>query len=121
MQENLVAALAILIGAALLGSPTATSQDQQSVQQLPRAVEIPGVKPEVLAKTEVPSVPGRLLIVSRTTYQPGARVRKHYHTGEVTFYILDNDVPGRRQGTLHAEGGGFSVNQTRDDSHALEC
>src|SRR5215469_3888778 len=72
-QKNPLAALAILIGAALLGSPNASSQDQQSAQQLPRAAEIPGVKPEVLAKAEIPDVPGRLLIVSRTTYQPGAR------------------------------------------------
>lgn len=98
MQKNPLAALAILMGAALLGSPNASSQDQQSAQQLPRAAEIPGVKPEVLAKTEIPGVPGRLLIVARTTYQPGARVRKHYHTSELTFYILDGTM------TFQAEG-----------------
>jgi len=56
------------------------------------------VKPEVLTRTEVPNVPGRLLIVSRTTYQPGAKVRKHYHTSEVTFFILEGSM------TLQDEG-----------------
>jgi len=98
MQKNPLTALAILMGAALLGSPNASSQDQQSAQQLPRAAEIPGVKPEVLAKAEIPGVPGRLLIVSRTTYQPGARLRKHYHTSELTFYVLEGTMTFQDEG-----------------------
>src|SRR5262249_45579492 len=33
----------------------------------------------------------------------------------------NDDVPRRRQGARYAEDGRFSVSQTRDDSHALEC
>ena len=98
MQKNPLAALAILMGAAVLGSSNAGSQDQQSAQQLPRATEIPGVKPDVLAKAEIPGVPGRLLIVARTTYQPGARVRKHYHTSELTFYVLEGTMTFQDEG-----------------------
>ena len=98
MQKSPLAALAILMGAAVLGSPNASSQDQQSAQQLPRAAEIPGVKPDVLAKADIPGVPGRLLIVSRTTYQPGARVRKHYHTSEVMFYVLEGTMVFQDEG-----------------------
>jgi quercetin dioxygenase-like cupin family protein len=92
MRKNSVAALAILMGAAMLASPNARSQDERRPQQLPRATEIPGVKPEVLARSEIPGVPGRLLIVARTTYEPGARVRKH------TFYILEGTMMCQDEG-----------------------
>jgi quercetin dioxygenase-like cupin family protein len=80
---------ALLVLALIAGSYRATSQEKPSARELPRAIEIPGVKPEVLARTEVPGAPGKAMIVARTTYQPGARVRKHYHTSQVTFYILE--------------------------------
>jgi hypothetical protein len=37
MRKNSVAALAILMGAAMLASPNARSQDERRPQQLPRA------------------------------------------------------------------------------------
>jgi quercetin dioxygenase-like cupin family protein len=98
MRRTLLATLMLATATVLPLSRKATVQAQPSADQLPRALEIPGVKPDVLAKTEVPNVPGRLLIVSRTTYQPGAKVRKHYHTSEVTFYILEGTM------TLQDEG-----------------
>ena len=98
MRNNSVAALAIFMGAAMLASPNARSQDERRPQQLPRAAEIPGVKPEVLARSEIPGVPGRLLIVARTTYAPGARLRKHYHTSELTFYILEGTMMCQEDG-----------------------
>jgi len=98
MRRTLLATLMLVTATVLPLSREATVQAQPSAEQLPRAFEIPGVKPDVLAKTEVPNVPGRLLIVSRTTYQPGAKVRKHYHTSEVTFYILEGTM------TLQDEG-----------------
>jgi quercetin dioxygenase-like cupin family protein len=98
MRRTLLATLMLATATVLPLSRKATVQAQPSADQLPRALEIPGVKPDVLAKTEVPNVLGRLLIVSRTTYQPGAKVRKHYHTSEVTFYILEGTM------TLQDEG-----------------
>jgi len=122
MGKNSVVALAILMGAAMLAPPNARSQDGQTAQQLPRAAEIPGVKPEVLAKAEIPGVPGRLLIVSRTTYQPGARLRKHYHTSEITFYVLEGTMvfqdEGKEPVTLKA--GDFRLVKPGTIHNALE-
>jgi quercetin dioxygenase-like cupin family protein len=89
---------ALLVLALATGSYSAISQEKPSGRELPRAVEIPGVKPEVLARTEVPGAPGKVMIVSRTTYQPGARVRKHYHTSQVTFYILEGTMAVQDEG-----------------------
>jgi quercetin dioxygenase-like cupin family protein len=50
------------------------------------------IKPEVLIRTGVPGAPGKLAIVTRVTYEPGARIRKHYHTGQVVFYILEGTM-----------------------------
>jgi len=33
------------------------------------------------------------------TYQPGARIRKHYHTSQVVFYILDGTMVVQDDGT----------------------
>ena len=67
MRRTLLATLMLVTATVVALSREATVQAQPSADQLPRAFEIPGVKPEVLARTEVPNVPGRLLIVSRTT------------------------------------------------------
>jgi quercetin dioxygenase-like cupin family protein len=101
-----VGGLVLLVLVLVTGPDSASSQEKPSGRELPRAVEIPGVKPEVLARTEVPGAPGKVLIVSRTTYQPGARVRKHYHTSQVTFYILAGTMTvqeeGKEPATLNA-------------------
>lgn len=91
-------AAALLVVVLVTGSYSAISQERPSGGELPRAAEIPGVKPEVLARTEVPGAPGKVMIVSRTTYQPGARVRKHYHTSQVTFYILEGTMTVQDEG-----------------------
>ena len=63
---------------------------QPSAPELPRPpAEVPGITPEVLVRTEVPGAPGKIAIVTRVTYQPGARNRKHYHTSQVIFYVLE--------------------------------
>jgi len=98
MRINRYVAIIALLAAALLPGLRAGADDKPSGRELPRAAEIPGVKPEVLARTEVPGAPGKVMIVSRTTYQPGARVRKHYHTSEVTFYILDGAMTVQDEG-----------------------
>jgi quercetin dioxygenase-like cupin family protein len=72
-----------------LCSSSARAQEQPAAKELPRPSEITGIKPEVLTRTLVPGAPGKLAIVTRVTYDPGARIRKHYHTGQVVFYILE--------------------------------
>jgi quercetin dioxygenase-like cupin family protein len=58
--------------------------------ELPRPpVDIPGITPEVLSRTAVPGAPWKFAIVTRVTYAPGARIRKHYHTSQIVFYILE--------------------------------
>jgi len=98
MRINRYVAIIALLAAALLPGLRAGADDKPSGRELPRADEIPGVRPEVLARTDVPGAPGKVMIVSRTTYQPGARVRKHYHTSEVTFYILDGAMTVQDEG-----------------------
>jgi quercetin dioxygenase-like cupin family protein len=48
-----------------------------------------GSRPKWLSRTVVPGAPWKLAIATRVTYEPGARVRKHYHTSQVVFYILE--------------------------------
>jgi quercetin dioxygenase-like cupin family protein len=60
-----------------------------AADELPRPSEISGISPEVLVRAGVPGAPGKIAIATRVTYQPGARIRKHYHTGQVVFYILE--------------------------------
>jgi quercetin dioxygenase-like cupin family protein len=72
-----------------LGAAPAHAQ-QPSAPELPRPpAEVPGITPEMLVRTEVPGAPGKLAIAMRVTYQPGARNRKHYHTSQVIFYVLE--------------------------------
>src|ERR1700730_5184738 len=58
-------------------------------RNLSRTIEVPGITPEVLARERVPGGSGKIAIVTRVTYEPGTRVRKHYHTSQVVFYILE--------------------------------
>lgn len=66
--------------------------------ELPRPAEIPGVSPEVLLRVPVPVAANRAVIVSRTTYQPGAHVARHYHTSQIVFYILSGAMGVRDDG-----------------------
>jgi quercetin dioxygenase-like cupin family protein len=79
----------VIGGAVLLGSAGVCAQTVP-VPELPRpSVDVPGITPEVLSRTVVPGAPWKLAIATRVTYEPGARVRKHYHTSQVVFYILE--------------------------------
>jgi len=73
-------------------SANAIAQDKPSGAELPKAAEIPNVTPDVLLRTDVPNVPGKVIIFSRTTYNPGAHVAKHYHTSQIIFYILQGSM-----------------------------
>jgi len=84
----------------------AAAQEKPSGAELPRPAEIPDVSPDVLLRFGVPNVPGKVVIVSRTTYKPGARVAKHYHTSQIVFYILSGAMTveddGKQARTLKA-------------------
>ena len=86
---KLIAASGIIL---LVCSLQAGAQDQ-SAPELPRPkIDVPGITPEVLVRTEVPGAPGKHAIVTRVTYEPGARIRKHYHTSQIVFYILEGSM-----------------------------
>jgi len=91
--------LLTVAGSILLGSVWASGQNAPA-PELPRpAVDIPGIVPEVLSRTVVPGAPWKIAIATRVTYQPGARIRKHYHTSQVVFYILDGATVVQDDGT----------------------
>jgi quercetin dioxygenase-like cupin family protein len=98
-----ISAVAALIA---LGGAGASGQNAPA-PELPRpAVDITGVSPEVLSRTTVPGAPWKISIATRVTYQPGAQVRKHYHTSQVFFYILEGSMvvqdDGKEPMTLNA-------------------
>jgi quercetin dioxygenase-like cupin family protein len=95
------ATLRLAIAATLVAGcwgAAALAQEKPSGAELPKPAEIPGVKPDVLLRTDVPNVPGKLLIVSRTTYEPGAHLAMHYHTSQIVFYILHGAMGVQDQG-----------------------
>lgn len=89
--------LAATLLAAAFSLP-ASAQDKTSDSPLPKAADIPGIVPEVLVKTTVPGVPWKQEIVTRTTYQPGARIRKHYHPSQIVFMILEGTMGVQEDG-----------------------
>ena len=107
-RNSAIATFAALLFAALLGwSWNASAQVQPAAPELTRPqVEVPGITPEVLVRTTVPGAPGKIAITTRMTYHPGARNRKHYHTSQVVFYILEGAMvvqdDGKEQVTLKA-------------------
>jgi quercetin dioxygenase-like cupin family protein len=82
------------------------AQEQPKGKELPQPSELRGINPEPLVRTTVPGAPGKIEIVSRTTYQPGAELRRHYHTSQIVFYILEGAMgvheDGKEQVTLKA-------------------
>jgi quercetin dioxygenase-like cupin family protein len=87
-QLAMVTALACLIGSASAGA-----QEKAPAPEPPRpSVDVPGITLELLSRANVPGAPGRIALVRRVTYEPGVRNRKHYHTGQVVFYILDGTM-----------------------------
>jgi quercetin dioxygenase-like cupin family protein len=82
----------LVVAGSVLGSAAVCAQTVPA-PELPRpSVEVPGITPEVLSRTAVPGAPWKLAIATRVTYEPGARVRKHYHTSQVVFYILEGGM-----------------------------
>jgi quercetin dioxygenase-like cupin family protein len=85
--------VAIMIAAAIFLCAGAIAQERAPAPELPRpSVDVPGITPQMLSRTTVPGAPGKLAIANRVTYEPGARRRKHYHTSQVFFYILEGTM-----------------------------
>ena len=74
------------------------AQEKLSSKELPQQSEISGITPEVLVRTDVPGVSGKIEIVTRTTYQPGTELRRHYHTSQIVFYILEGSMGVQEDG-----------------------
>ena len=90
---------ALLAWVLLLWIPGAGAQEHPAAPELPRPpAEIPGITPEVLVRTDVPGAPGKIAIAARVTYQPGARLRKHYHTSQIVFYIIEGSMTVQDEG-----------------------
>ena len=88
----------IFAGALILWITGANAQQSGSTEAPRPPADVPGITPEVLVRTEVPGVPSKLAITSRVTYEPGARNRKHYHTSQVVFYVLDGEMTVQNEG-----------------------
>jgi quercetin dioxygenase-like cupin family protein len=96
----------VLACTAALANAQATAQQRAGEPELRPPAEVPGITPEALVRTTVPGAPGKLALTTRVTYEPGARVRKHYHTSQIVFYILEGAMvvqeDGRESLTLKA-------------------
>ena len=83
MSGRAIAALgmaALLAMCARTWCTSVSAQERLSGKELPQQSEISGITPKVLVRTDVAGAPGKIEIVTRTTYQPGAELRRHYHT-----------------------------------------
>jgi quercetin dioxygenase-like cupin family protein len=98
MRKLKIVFIAVFSAVAMAWAQDGYAQEKPSGAELPRPAEIPNVQPDVLLRTDIPGAPGRVLIVSRTTYQPNAHVAKHYHTSEITFYILEGTMKVQDEG-----------------------
>ena len=87
-----------VIAITLAALAPAPAQERAGQPELRPPADVPGITPEVLVRTGVPGVPGKLAITTRTTYEPGARRRKHYHTSQVVFYILEGAMVVQEDG-----------------------
>jgi hypothetical protein len=83
----------------------AIAQEKPSGKELPQQSEISGITPQVLVRTEVPGAPGKIEIITRTTYRPGAELRRHYHTSQIVFYILEGAMGVQEDGREPVRGG----------------
>jgi quercetin dioxygenase-like cupin family protein len=100
MKLRTLHGIAALLAAVLtLLEAHATAQERAKEPELRPPVEVPGIKPEVLVRTTVPGAPGKLALTTRVTYEPGARVRKHYHTSQIVFYIIEGSMAVQEDGS----------------------
>jgi quercetin dioxygenase-like cupin family protein len=77
---------------------TAVGLEPSTSKELPNSSQIHGVQATILLRTDVSNMPGKVLIVSRTTYTPGAHVAWHRHNSQVVFYVLQGSMDVQEQG-----------------------
>ena len=61
-----------------------------------------GCRPGSACEASHRCVPGKVLIVSGTTYEPGTHVAMHYHTSQIDFYRVRW---ASRTGPVHTQAG----------------
>ena len=81
-----------------LCSVNAFAQPKAAGAELPKPGAFAGIQHDVLLRAGVPSVPGKVLILSRTTYKPGARFPWHRHNSQIVFYILQGAMDVQDKG-----------------------
>jgi quercetin dioxygenase-like cupin family protein len=99
-----VVALSVLCG--LTWGAGSAAQEERRGKELPRPSELVGINPEPLVRADVPGAPGKIEIVSRTIYQRGAELRRHYHTSQIVFYILDGSMGVQEDGSMGVQEDG---------------
>src|SRR5580704_18063167 len=88
MSGRAIAALgmaALLTMCARTWCTSVRAQERLGGKELPQQSEISGITPRVLVRTDVAGAPGKIEIVTRNTYQPGAELRRHYHTSQIVL------------------------------------
>ena len=88
----------IFAGVLIFWIAGASAQQSGSTEAPRPPADVPGITPEILVRTEVPGMPSKIAMTTRVTYQPGARNRKHYHTSQVVFYVLDGEMVVQNDG-----------------------
>ena len=85
----------------------AFAQPNPAGAELPTPGAFAGIQHDMLLRAGVPNVPGKVLIVSRTTYKPGVRFPWHRHNSQVVFYILQGamDVQNKGDAPLTLKAG----------------
>lgn len=95
-SSSLAVAAALALGCA---GASALAQPRPGGAELLKPGEISGIQPHVLLRAGVPNVPSQLLIVSRTTYEPGVRFPWHRHNSQIVFYILQGAMDVQDKGS----------------------
>ncbi len=90
---------ALMLAGTLFACAAANAQERLPATEAPRpSLDVPGITPQVLSRATVPGTAGKLAIVTRVTYEPGAKRRMHYHTSQVFFYVLEGTMAVQDQG-----------------------
>ena len=89
---------AVLATSARAWCTSVGAQERPIGRELPQQSEISGITPKVLVRTDIAGAPGKVEIVSRNTYQPGTELRRHYHTSQIVFYILEGSMGVQEDG-----------------------
>jgi quercetin dioxygenase-like cupin family protein len=96
--KHVVAAQVVIMTAGAILLCAGVNAQERAAEPPRPSVDVPGITSQVLSRTAVPGAPGKLAIATRVTYEPGARRRKHYHTSQVFFYVLEGSMAVQEDG-----------------------